>query len=930
MSTNTPRILALPPDEHFFDALAGQLLSSVASAALPTVQIVVPALPMAAEWRAALVRAAPQTLLLPRFDTLRNWVLGAELNAPPEALAPPMPDCQRQALLYDALRARGWFDDSALWGIAAEMTRLFDELTAASVRLPRNVDELLQQLQRTYALRASAPLAFETRVVHELWHALSESGAPDAVTVYRLRLAALARRAGSTTLEQPLWLLLDAPPEEALDAAEREFVARYAAAQPVCLCHPVPREDAYSPLSATLAAGWPPAGETVEPLFGRARTLAACHPEGPLSGRLQLVPVNGREQEAQAALAQVASWLVGGLRRIVIVAQDRLTARRVRALLERENVLVSDETGWLLTTSRAAATLDALLEVVSGQGYHRDLLDLCKSPFVFADVVEAERLAAVSALEATLREAAVKTGLARAQRALQARRDGGADSAAASRLLDRIAAASVLLGGAPAPIARWLERLRKALQVLGADTALAADTAGRALLELLDERREQLTGHATPLTLSVWRDWLRRELEAASFRDTGIASPIVMTPLNATSLRRFEAALLLGGDAGQLAPAGQSEFFNTSVRRELGLRTHEDGERELKRDLELLLTTVPRVVVTWQAQRDGEAKLLAPELSLLSTLHRLAWGDDLQRRPLPPRGELGVDPASAPDLTRRAAPRAPSALLPGRVSVSGYASLVACPYRFFARHVLGLGVMDEISEEMDKSAYGELVHRVLERFHASCPEVSVLSEEDALRRLRACSDEVFAAAVADNFLSTGWRLRWEKHLSAYLAWQREREAEGWRWQQAEARVACTLPLAHAGEVELYGRIDRIDGRAKGTEDAENGAAALYDYKTQAAGAVRERLADDVQLPAYALMHGHAAQAAYVALDDERGVKAVAAADDAESLHALAALQGERLVAAFDALHAGAPLTAHGVEEVCRWCEMRGLCRKDFA
>ena len=38
---------------------------------------------------------------------------------------------------------------------------------------------------------------------------------------------------------------------------------------------------------------------------------------------------------------------------------------------------------------------------------------------------------------------------------------------------------------------------------------------------------------------------------------------------------------------------------------------------------------------TWQAMRDGEANLLAPELALLSTLHQLAWGDDLRRPPLP-------------------------------------------------------------------------------------------------------------------------------------------------------------------------------------------------------------------------------------------------------------------------------------------------------
>jgi ATP-dependent helicase/nuclease subunit B len=321
--------------------------------------------------------------------------------------------------------------------------------------------------------------------------------------------------------------------------------------------------------------------------------------------------------------------------------------------------------------------------------------------------------------------------------------------------------------------------------------------------------------------------------------------------------------------------------------------------------------------------QNGEANLLAPELSLLSTLHQLAWQDDLHRRPLPARGEAEPEEATAPHSTGQAAPVAPSELIPQRVSVSGYASLVACPYRFFARHVLRLGEMDEVSEEMGKSDYGELVHRVLERFHARHPVVSALSESEALRALQDCVAEVFAPAVAENFLATGWRLRWEKRLSAYLVWQRGQEAQGWRWAQAETRVSRSLPLADGQSVELYGRIDRIDTHADGVA-----GAALYDYKTQAARVIKERLADDVQLPAYALMHGNAAQAAYVALDDDE-VVAVATGENEGSLEEAAAAQGARLRAAFDAMHAGAPLPAHGVDSVCRWCEMRGLCRKAF-
>ena len=112
-----------------------------------------------------------------------------------------------------------------------------------------------------------------------------------------------------------------------------------------------------------------------------------------------------------------------------------------------------------------------------------------------------------------------------------------------------------------------------------------------------------------------------------------------------------------------------------------------------------------------------------------------------------------------PQATRIAAPVALPILIPCRVSVSAYASLVACPYRFFARHVLRLGEMDEVSEAMEKSDYGALVHRVLERFHACYPQVSVLADDEALSALQACVTDVFAPAVDENFLATGWRLR---------------------------------------------------------------------------------------------------------------------------------------------------------------------------
>ncbi|MES2771949.1 MAG: PD-(D/E)XK nuclease family protein [Pseudomonadota bacterium] len=979
-------------------------------------------------------------LFLPRFSTLRLW---AE-SVPLDEFVAPLSDSERLVLLYETLRQRAWFDEIALWGIAREMAALFDALTYSAQGLPSDEATLAAQLERAYQCRAAKPLAFEARVVHELWRALAAVGRPDEAGAYRLRLGRLTERAecAERTLapERCLLVLLDAPPAEALFPVEQDFLQRYSRAQTTHVFYPETRATSRSALLKTLAVAWPEpeaAGETflvhntAAPLFLRAQQLQAELPHSPLLDRLQLTPSLGREQEAQAAVAQVLAWLAQGLRRIVLLAQDRLTARRVLALLEREQILVEDETGWKLSTSRAAAGLDALLEcAVQGAAgvYYRDFLDLCKSPYFFADYPVAQRKAAVFALEEAIRAASVCSGLQRIRTALQRRLHAreellaaqqvcaenappktaeaavlssaqratqaaeAAERCAAERLalllLDRLEAALALLQPAAPqprpqlqtqlqtqlqlyPLASWIDRLLQALELLAALAPLRAHPAGLAALDLLAQRQSVLAHSTVLFSFAAWRDWLDREFEAATFRDRQISSPIVLTPLNALCLRSFEAALLLGGDARQLSAASSGAFLNESVRQALGVPTRREARQTLRRALSLLLATVPRVVVSWRSEQEGEANLLAPEFELLATLHRLVWHDDLHRAALPSDVGLGLggDGATLPpsaELPLQAAAVAPPSLIPQRVSVSAYASLLDCPYRFFARYVLALGELDEVSESMAKRDYGALVHRVLEQFHSAYPVLAECAEADALAALQRCSEAVFAPAIAADFLALGWFLRWQKRLPAYLDWQRTWEAKGWRWSQAEFRVSRVLPLpapvlpddsvvdlvvdlvadlaadlavdsaqadatkqlSHsvAHSVELYGRIDRIDCMAAANEAQCASSVALLDYKTQQASKIRQGLARDVQLPLYALLHDDVAEAAYVALDDER-VRAVAVGDAAGSLLFDAAAEGERVQQIFAQMYAGAALPAHGLERVCRYCEMRGLCRR---
>ena len=259
--------------------------------------------------------------------------------------------------------------------------------------------------------------------------------------------------------------------------------------------------------------------------------------------------------------------------------------------------------------------------------------------------------------------------------------------------------------------------------------------------------------------------------------------------------------------------------------------------------------------------------------------------------------------------------------MPRRLSASAYASLVACPYQFFVRHMLGLARADEVREALEKRDYGEFVHRILWRFHAAYPQLLGQADAALAAALEAISREVFAPAIEENFLEHAWLARWLERVPAYIAWQRAREAAGWRTVAGELAREIALPCEDAAAVMLTGRLDRLDRRADGAE-------AVLDYKTQDAQELRGRLADageDVQLACYALLQGEGvAEAAYVALDGEKPF-----ALPLPGVQEMARAQGERLAATIAALAAGAALPAHGAPQVCEYCEARGLCRRDY-
>src|SRR5437667_2769489 len=145
------------------------------------------------------------------------------------------------------------------------------------------------------------------------------------------------------------------------DAMESAFLAAYGERQTVW---PITLDWCRSALPALYCEAW---RELAEEVVAGPDMAAASSTAGPDSAPhgVSLMPAASLEEEAQQGAQTILNWLQAGKSTIAIVAQDRVVARRIRALLERAEVFVADETGWKLSTTRAAAALAAWFEVIA-------------------------------------------------------------------------------------------------------------------------------------------------------------------------------------------------------------------------------------------------------------------------------------------------------------------------------------------------------------------------------------------------------------------------------------------------------------------------------------------------------------------------------------------------------------------------------------
>jgi len=626
---------------------------------------------------------------------------------------------------------------------------------------------------------------------------------------------------------------------------------------------------------------------------------------------------DGFEDEAEAATAQLLAHVDRGETPVALIAQDRALVRRIRALLERSAVVVRDETGWKLATTRAGAAVMAPLLAARRDASADAWLDWLKSaPFATA------RGAALEALEAALRKRQVADAAGLVRIAL--------DPAPAALRDEGMAIVEALTRPPRRALVDWLDALAFALDRSGTLARLRDDAAGRQALAALGidpplepSRRAQLAADLEPLALPDFIRWADDLLERETFLPPdpvdadGQSRPadVVITPLARAMLRPFAAAVLPGADDRRLgALAGSETLLPRSVVQALGLP---DAQR--RRNAELLafaqLLRLPRLTL-FRRRADGADPLVdSPFVERLA----LALAERGQRFEswIDPRMELEV----APTPISRSAPTVSAERLPKRLSASTFEALRDCPYRFYAQSVLGLRAADELDAEVEKRDYGQWLHEVLHEFHLGRAPGATVDEDGA--RLHAAGVASLESQGLDEADFLPFSASFAVLVPRYVEWLHKREAGGAAWSRGEVDLRAA-PEALGGVV-LQGRVDRID-----VVDGGRGLE-LIDYKTGSASQLKKRVVDrfeDTQLAFYASLVGAESElplrAFYLAMDATRGLEVHEHHDVAASAAALV----EGVAIDLRRLRDGAGLPPLGEGSACEYCEARGVCRRD--
>ncbi len=319
-------------------------------------------------------------------------------------------------------------------------------------------------------------------------------------------------------------------------------------------------------------------------------------------------------------------------------------------------------------------------------------------------------------------------------------------------------------------------------------------------------------------------------------------------------------ALVITGVNEGAVPASHNAdlFLPDHVRAELGLV---DNRRRLSRDAFALRTMLESrdSLTLISARRDADGDPLTPsrllmmrEPSSLAPWVRHFYGAE-EAEPQPP-----VILLEAGKTCRIAvpAPVAPDPPLP-RLSVTAFRDYMACPYRFYLRHVQRLEALDDSAVEMDGAMFGEVAHAVLARF-ADSPLPNAADVKQVTAFLSEQLDAECARRFGRHLPPPLWvqKQQLAYRLEAFADWHVAALEDGWEVMATERRLEAVLDVD--GEpFAIRGQIDRIDRHREGHVriiDYKTADTAVDPDRAHRAATIDGELAwVDLQLPLYTVL-----------------------------------------------------------------------------
>ncbi len=948
MSTTRPcHKLNIPTDLHFTDALAEHILSAHKDQ-LPDLSNICLFLPNAQavqQMRFSLSKVSQQPLLGGFTGSLSQWL--SEHITPADLSKKQINQSTRQLLLLEALKLHpDLFPITNHWQVCDSLLELFDELSLSQHQwLNETTPVWVEHLQKAYQVNQNIEhLNQEARIVQTLWQAwqqqLDAMQLDDEISTLKHRLLTPV----SNEFKHTHFYITGYEQFSPLEKTWCEQLSTVAkitrisqgnmSAEDIAEAEPASIENHNIKLLHDIYDQTKPFYERTEQYKNNRQNY--------FIENIKLYDAQSSEQETQAIDLKVRMSLLAGNNNIAVVTENRKLARRLRALLERSHVNIQDTAGWALATTSAATILERWLECIEQDFAYQPLLDLLKSPFFCKQENFNDHLNLVYRFEQDIiLHENIANDLQRFKTAIKNRADRlnlkiTSTSNQLILLLNKLDSASVKLlelytKNKSCTPDIWINHFIDSIRQLDIYPQLANDIAGQRVQEELQKLSRAHHAAKPEMSWQDFRTWLGSTLEREQFKPQGKISAVKIMNMQQAQYCQFDTLIIAGANMKSFpGNPSQHPFFNQSVRQTLNLKNWHDKKAYSFYQFQQLLLSANDILITWQAEQNGEWLQASPWVSSLNDFSQHGLNLSLkdikleyllnQLKPVTDRSDDLTDKIKT---VCQASPIIKDKLIPEEFSASRHQRLIDCPYKFFAADILKLKPLEQISLQLLKSEYGEKVHLILHAFHRQCPDLpppfrAVLTKDNktqALAHIENLSKQVFETQLEDSIQHRGWLERWMNTAESYIDWQIQRQTE-WQISQLEQQLEYSLN----NETKLVGRLDRID--------KQNGTYSIIDYKT---GATARQIdidqAENIQLTGYAALLEDVCNVIYLKLD--KGETKRSGILEGEELNQLKKDVLNRLETIIAEIKSSAPLPSWGDSQACGYCDMSGLCRKQM-